>query len=208
MIHQGVSTLSEQESESAARGRKSADDFIEAATHICEREGAQAVTARRVAREMGLSPMALYRHFKGMNHLLAMVWNEGFAQLRSALDDVVEAGGHGLASFRKELGVYVRFGVSHPGLYQFMFSTGPRPEEFGEKNVGLETLHLFRQRIIELKEAGLIPPGGDPMLLCINAWFMLHGLTSLAISGQVLRVTNLELDEVIRDTTERIVRSL
>ncbi|MFL5761300.1 MAG: TetR/AcrR family transcriptional regulator [Thermomicrobiales bacterium] len=40
---------------------------------IADSEGLQAVTIRRVAKELGVTPMALYWHFKDKNELLG-VW--------------------------------------------------------------------------------------------------------------------------------------
>lgn len=190
------------------RGRHTPRDFIGSALALCDREGAQAITARRIAKEMDLSPMALYRHFKSMEHLQALVWNEGFARLSAELAQAYDAGGMGKTGLRRVFEVYIRFGVDNPGLYQLMFSAGPRPEEYGEPNRGTEAFGRLIGLIAKLQEKREERQRGGPHTLALNIWFSLHGLTTLAISGQVLRVTSLGIDEIIENTADNLIDCL
>ncbi len=190
------------------RPRHTADDFIRNAIAICEREGASAVTARRIAKEMGLSPMALYRHFQSMDHLLAVVWNEGFAQLQTLMNVSSEGDGGGMRGFRSSLRAYVKYGLDNPGLYRFMFSAGARPEQFGLKNHGLATMSRLRDQLREMRAAGTIPESVDEQMSPLMIWFVLHGLTTVVISGQVQKVTDLDVDRLIERTTEKIVQGI
>ena len=211
LVHEHQKKATEGESprsKDQSRGRHTPRDFIDSALALCDRDGAQAITARRIAKEMDLSPMALYRHFKSMEHLQALIWNEGFSQLSAELARAYEAGGAGQTGLRRVFEVYVRFGIDNPGLYQLMFSVGPRPEEFGEANRGTEAFGRLIGRIAELQEAQTEQPRGGPHTQALNVWFSLHGLTTLAISGQVLRVTSLGIGEIIESTTDYLVSCL
>lgn len=190
------------------RTRHSAEDFVNNAISICEREGASAVTARRIAKEMGLSAMALYRHFQGMDHLLAVVWNEGFAQLLAVMNVTSESEGAGLDGFRATLRAYVRFGIDNPGLYRFMFTAGARPEAFGLANLGLTAMQRLREAIAALRAANEGPRNHVDEMTPLFIWFILHGLTTVAISGQVQKVSGLELEELIDRTNQRILECL
>jgi len=44
--------------------------LVEAGTRLLERDGLEALKARKVAAEIGVSTMAVYTHFGGMNGLL------------------------------------------------------------------------------------------------------------------------------------------
>ena len=44
--------------------------LVEAGTRLLERDGPEALKARKVAAEIGVSTMAVYTHFGGMNGLL------------------------------------------------------------------------------------------------------------------------------------------
>jgi AcrR family transcriptional regulator len=201
---EGVATLNEHR----RRSRHNAEDFVTHAISICEREGAAAVTARRIAKEMGLSAMALYRHFSSMDHLLAVVWNEGFAQLLAVMNVTSESHGGGLTGFRASLRAYVRFGIDNPGLYRFMFTAGARPEDFGLENYGLDAMRRLREMITSMRQSGEIVSERSGEMEPIFIWFMLHGLTTVAISGQAQKVSDLGIDDLIERTTERILECL
>ena len=190
------------------RTRHSADDFVNHAISICEREGASAVTARRIAKEMGLSAMALYRHFQSMDHLLAVVWNEGFAQLLAVMNVSNESEGGGLAGFRATLRAYVRFGIENPGLYRFMFTAGARPEQFGLENLGLTAMQRLREGIEALHRSGEVASHEMKDMDPLFVWFMLHGLTTVTITGQVFKVSDLDIDSVMDKTITRILQCL
>lgn len=55
------------------RNALSREIVVKRAIAIADAEGLQAVTIRRVAKELGVTPMALYWHFKDKNELLG-VW--------------------------------------------------------------------------------------------------------------------------------------
>jgi AcrR family transcriptional regulator len=72
---------------------------------------------RDLARKIGVSPTAAYRHFTNKDDLMASVAAEGFDELRAALRDAENQPdpgvGVGLA--------YVEFALSRPGLFRLMF---------------------------------------------------------------------------------------
>ncbi len=55
----------------AARGQLSRDVLVSRALELADTEGLDAVTIRRLAQEFGVTPMALYWHFKSKDELLA-----------------------------------------------------------------------------------------------------------------------------------------
>jgi len=62
-----------------ARGRParlSRAAIVAAARRLVERDGVEALTMRRVADELGASPMALYRHVRGKDELLVLLLDE------------------------------------------------------------------------------------------------------------------------------------
>jgi AcrR family transcriptional regulator len=199
-------TRTPQRRRRAAKRRRTAEDFVEKAMALLEEHGSQAVTARRLAKEMKLSQMALYRHFETMDHLMAVVWNRGFGQLAEFVEAADEKAGQGLEGFRESLKAYARFGVEHPWLYRFLFAPGPRPEVYGLPSNGLLSLHRLQHRLIELKRDGYVAGEDDLAAVALHLWFLHHGLTTLAISGQVPKVVNVELDRLIESTSDHALR--
>lgn len=57
----------------ARRGDLSAEKIIGAALKICDSEGLSRLTVRRLAAELGTSPMAVYGHFRNKEQILAQL---------------------------------------------------------------------------------------------------------------------------------------
>ena len=82
------------------RGR-SVEEVVQAAIDIADRDGLETVSMARVAQELGLTPMSLYRYVASKDELLQLMWNasaEGVATFelegedwRSRLRSWVEA---------------------------------------------------------------------------------------------------------------------
>src|SRR5215471_6929197 len=72
--------MTSTEASEAERTRLSKAAVIDRALAIGDAEGLDAVTIRRVANELGVTPMALYWHFRAKDQLLAglaeRVWGE------------------------------------------------------------------------------------------------------------------------------------
>lgn len=57
------------------RAELSVDAIVRAATTLADAEGLEAVSMGRVAKELGFTPMSLYRHLGGKEELLQLMWN-------------------------------------------------------------------------------------------------------------------------------------
>jgi AcrR family transcriptional regulator len=59
--------------------------LVGAGTRLLERDGPEALKARKVAAEIGASTMAVYTHFGGMNGLLEAIIAASFERFGAAL---------------------------------------------------------------------------------------------------------------------------
>lgn len=64
------------------------DAVVAAAVEVADRDGADAVTVRRVAEALGSSPMALYHHVDGKDALLDAMVDAVHAELATPRDDL------------------------------------------------------------------------------------------------------------------------
>src|SRR5580698_2818753 len=51
------------------------DDIVGAAVRVADAEGLEAVSMARVAKELGRTPMSLYRYVTSKDELLQLMWN-------------------------------------------------------------------------------------------------------------------------------------
>ena len=189
--------------------RHTPEEFIQAAIRVCEEVGPDCITARRIATEMDLSPMALYRHFESMEHLLVLAWNAAFISFRNLLQaKVAQTSGTSLEEFRETMTAYVEFGVEHPNLFRFMFSPGPRPGQFGLEDAGMVTWKFFNKQFDKLKREGLLKKETDPESALLLVHFALNGMTTVAISGQAPKLTGLATEVVVQRTIDQILKVL
>jgi TetR/AcrR family tetracycline transcriptional repressor len=72
------------------RSKLDRDAVVDTALRVADGEGLEAVTIRRLAQELSVTPMALYWHFKDKEGLLAAVadrmWDETAARLGHTID--------------------------------------------------------------------------------------------------------------------------
>ncbi|TQM45954.1 TetR/AcrR family transcriptional regulator [Pseudonocardia cypriaca] len=95
-----------------------------AARGVLIEEGSAAVTMRRIAAAVAVTPMAIYRHYPDRDALLAAVADECFAEL--ARDWAAHAGDGGVAGLDRLLSAHLDLALGRPHLYSFLF-TEPRP---------------------------------------------------------------------------------
>jgi AcrR family transcriptional regulator len=65
----------------------SADAIVDVATRIGEEDGFESISMRRLADELGVSPMALYKHVANKHDLLDLIANRHLAELDLAEDE-------------------------------------------------------------------------------------------------------------------------
>lgn len=91
-----------------------------AARHLLDKEGAEAVTMRRVAVAVGVTPMAIYRHYPDRASLLNALADEGFKELAARLAVKKFSGGIE-ERLMKMMDIYLEHGLEKPQLFELMF---------------------------------------------------------------------------------------
>lgn len=157
--------------------RKSA---LREAHRILARKGADAVTVRAVARGVGVTPNALYRHFKDKSALLATLAEDGFRELWQAFRAIRAKDSR--RRFREMAKAYVQFGATKPAVLQLMFEQNITKV----KDSALE--QAAKQAFMELlaaaaSAAGLPIESTDSMQLAVACWSLVHGYTALLTKG-------------------------
>lgn len=159
--------------------------LLEAAIRHLERHDLNDLSLRQLARTVGVSPGAPYKHFPTRQALVDQLVLDGFqslaARLRSGLVRAQMRGSSELDACGQE---YVTFALEQPWLFRMMFSgagAGPllRRSEAEAFDVLVEAVRH------EQKKGGM--PPGDPRHVALNPWSTAHGCASLLVSGQFER---------------------
>jgi AcrR family transcriptional regulator len=160
--------------------------LVDETVRTIQRRGVEALTLRSVGAALGVSRTALYRHFTDKDALLAVVAREGFVALKAALD-AARARTSTLRDQLTEMGAaYVRFAIEHEAHYQVMFGRflercRDEPELIADAGAAFQALV---DMIVDLQHARAIRQG-DPGELSRFVWATVHGISLLAINGQL-----------------------
>ncbi len=154
-----------------------AAELLEAARTILEQEGVASLKLRSITRAAGVSATAADPHFGNLTGLLSELAAIGYDELALAM-------GTEAAPTPRQVGKgYIRFALSHPGMFALMFRSDlldmSRPRLAAAAAAAFDMLRLASDR-----------PGSDSATLpqagrrAAN-WALVHGLTILAIEGRL-----------------------
>lgn len=147
-------------------------------------EGDGAISLRAIAKQIGVSAPALYRHYADRESLLAELAISGFAALRQQLLSVDQ---HAPRAALIGIGLaYVAFAQSEPNLYRLMFGGRVLPKGAHPRldQAGLGAFNVLQDTIARGQRAGYLKPA--PLaLMTATAWSLVHGLSQLTIDGHL-----------------------
>jgi AcrR family transcriptional regulator len=154
----------------------------EVAKELIDERGLDRFTLREVARRVGVTHVAAYRHYADRRALLAAVAEHGFNHLRRRLEAARKKAPDSLEPrLRAILAAYLRFCWDEPALAAVMF--GPRLSRAGEFP-RLEAAVENSLGIIAETIAALAPrPAGrqrSARHLGIALWTFVHGFSTLS----------------------------
>lgn len=162
-----------------------AEKILRAARALFEREGPAAVTMRRVADAVGVTPMAIYRHFPNREALLKRISDDSFSEIAHHWSARKE-GGDLLARLLAIQRIYLDYALAHPHLFDHAFSVRREdarrfPEDFHARRS--PTLNVVHDAVVEAQQAGLLR-AGDPWDIAMSLWAHSHGLIALYRAGR------------------------
>src|SRR5262245_16924989 len=160
--------------------------LIDEALATIRAEGVESLTLREIGARLGVSRTALYRHFTDKRALLTAVATEGFRTLRQQLVAAWEEGGRGAAAFQGMGAAYVGFAVANPSHYRVMFG-GLVYDEAREPALASEAAGAFEALVDALTtlQRERIVRGDETVLMARYVWAVVHGVSMLAIDGQL-----------------------
>lgn len=176
--------------------------ILRAACGLLEHEGISAVSIRRVAKKVQISPMGIYNHFPSLEALLLAVYETGVTMLsRQMWKELVRAD----SPPRKLRGLvcsYIGFGTQYPHYYSLLFGT-----EFIQKylwdspprSLVMENFWLpFIEVIQTCQEAGLIDPTLNPQEIATHLWASMHGYVSFLIIGRLQQLWQMDEESILK----------
>lgn len=162
--------------------------LINATLELISEKTVEGVSMREVARRVGVSHAAPYRHFADKESLLAAVAKDGFQMLHHKLEIAIQSSSTDPVQQIQDSGVaYITFALEHPSHYDLMF--GAYRSSSAQQNPELEyaarlVFMVFVDVIAKGQKAGVIR-ADDSEQLALTAWALVHGWAKLWMDGQI-----------------------
>jgi AcrR family transcriptional regulator len=150
---------------------------VKEALEIIAKGGIDSLSLRDVARRLGVSHQAPYKHFPSRDHILAEVVGRAYASFaahiekRPRSDDPYEDLGNLGRS-------YLEYARKHPLHYQLMFGT-PLPDPAEHPEMTDKAGHAFDCLKAAIAKLPGRAPGADVELDALYVWSTVHGLASI-----------------------------
>ncbi len=167
------------------------EHILACACELYLKVGLEGFSMRKLARAVGVTAPALYRHYENREHVIADVVREAYREFSSYLYRALE-GRAPLERLIKAGEGYLDFALQHPRWYQILFVS---PERLGMDHLpddieaqGCAIHQFWVDRVREVQDAGLIREG-DPMEVSLTMWAHAHGMLALYHHG------NFQMDE-------------
>jgi len=162
-------------------------ELLSAAQNLLAEVGPNGVTIRALAAQVGVSHMALYRHFDNRDDLVSELAEACFQQLAGRLGRAIAAGSDEPSRvLRRVIRAYVLYAVEHSAAYRLMFATGiPLGSRFeAVAGLGYDRILEVVQECLAAINPGTRSPAEQDRIATV-ACGMLHGLATLAIEGSI-----------------------
>jgi AcrR family transcriptional regulator len=156
---------------------------LRAAREAIAEEGVEQLSLREVARRLGVSHQAPYRHYPTRDHLLVEVMRRCFRDFAAYLDD---RGTH--ADPRRDLGAlgarYLEYAASHAVEYRLMFGT-PWPAVGEELGLAADAVHAFDvlRRVLRRIHGEQVAARRRVDLDAMFIWANMHGMATITQSN-------------------------
>jgi AcrR family transcriptional regulator len=176
---------------------------VTAAHEVIAERGIEHLSLRDVARRLGVSHQAPYRHYPSRDHLLAAVLERCFTRFSTHLD--ARSRGGTAAEDLAALGrAYLEFAIAEPLEYRLMFST-PWPSTAQHPTLASQARHAFDilVEVLERVHVHHADATSRARLDALFVWSTMHGLASI-LASDALHGIGLP-DDVVEQTTAHVM---
>lgn len=160
--------------------------ILTAARRVLEQGGVESVSMRRVASAVGITAMAIYRHYPNRQALLDAIAERGFGELAATLRRR-RFSGDVETQVLKTLDVFVQHALRNPRLFELMFLTKHNtarqfPDDF--KSGHSPTANVVVAPVQKGMKGGQLRPD-DPWEIAFEMGALLQGLVMLYFGGRI-----------------------
>lgn len=184
--------------------------LIEAALQLIELRGPTGFTLSEAAKEAGVTPAAVYRHFEGREDLIAEGALQGYGIFAEAMEAAYASGQpSALRAFEATGRAYLAFARDHPGHYIAMFESGisinRTPDLAAAAHRANAVLEKAAGDLSQHIPADKRPPAS---MFSAHIWAMSHGVVELFARNSPGRASPFPADDLLESGIGIYLRGL
>lgn len=178
------------------------------ALRILENEGPIAVSMRRIAGVVGITPMAIYHHFPNREILLRSVVDKEFAQLLDLIQKTPSRSSCE-ADIMHIMDAYIDYAFTRPHIFDYVFSK-PRPDarrfpdDFRARRS--PTLNPIADTLALWMEKGKLKKD-DVWEIALELWAHAHGYIMLYRAGR-FNLSQKDFKKLVQRSIKRLLNGL
>ena len=167
--------------------------LISAAKELLKTEKVDSLSLRRLAKEVGITPTAVYNHFSDKDALIAAIKIESFGQFNSYLQEYCAEQEDPEQSLADLGFAYYMFSKQFPSQFEVLFSYALAPEAMSDElvQIACRSEEQLNSRLIGIFNKYSVSYDDDLVVkACIMAWSNIHGLVLLLSAGLIEGTAN------------------
>ncbi len=152
---------------------------LEAAWHLVEEDGWQALSIRKIAEAIEYSAPVIYDHFENKEAILLEFTRRGFRLLSEKLETARNTTADPATQIEAMAYAYWHFAFDQKEYYQLMYGLGMPSCETVKR---IDEINMFSNLILDVIRrlvASGNNPAADPYIKLHMFWSMLHGTVSI-----------------------------
>jgi AcrR family transcriptional regulator len=178
-------------------------DLVRGATRLLDREGLDGFTMRSLASEIGLSPMAAYKHFENQRDLQLELWSSCMLTLHRVTVDALkklDADVDPSERFMTQCRVFLGWATLYPNRFELVFNH-PFIREVRKEPSNLSVRYLLwemaQRHIIDAQASGAFRTDQPAVTLATVTHSILQGMAYNLVSERVKVTSKMEQEEAI-----------
>ena len=172
--------------------------LLAAGMRVAKTTGSRNLGVNSLAKEVNVSPMAVYRHFSSGEGLRASISQQAREELARRMIRAISAEKDVKNRFKATGRTYIQFALQEPGLFAVAFVACNEPPK---REDSPSAWVVFQDSILDLCNAGLIETD-EVEYVAAFAWSAVHGYATLVAGNDPKRPKSNE--RIIADLLDRV----